>query len=270
MQKVIDLRGGLKGLLEGTPYLVPTLVIYVLYASSHAHHCPDDRLTISSIIILANTCSPSVDQIELDANPERIQDDITKLCSLIFPYTLCPPTLFLEVLHINHLRHKASTSIICNIDPNHVIEAHITLSRIESFVPEDWAQPGMFYDEWLTIGTIYQAAIAIYCTMSFQSLYILPNSVETCTMRSAHGDRLISCLRKAMQLPRLVKFVAWPLVVAGVEAGYRGEATRNWVEAMLIDMSRVLGTSSPLKARAVLRQYWQKEERGWDECFDRP
>ena len=160
--------------------------------------------------------------------------------------------------------------MMCEPEADHALEAYDLLARVESFVPENWAQPGTFYDEWLLIGTIYQAAVAIYCTMSLQSLTVLPDTLEMNTMRSIHGDRLLAGLRKGMESPRVVKFAVWPLVVAGVEAAYRGEATRNWIEACFGDLSRTLGTSSPLKARAVLRRYWKTKKTGWDECFDRP
>ena len=173
------------------------------------------------------------------------------------------------MLRTSQLRRKASASMmLCEVKPEDSLEAHDLLGRIEAFVPEDWAQPGAFYDEWLLIGTMYQAAIAIYCTMSLQSLTLLPNTLEMNAMRSIHGDRLLKSLRAAVKSPRIPRFIILPLVAAGVEAAYRGEATRDYIETSLVDLSRMLGSSSPLKARAVLRRYWQKGVPGWDECFD--
>jgi hypothetical protein len=156
------------------------------------------------------------------------------------------------------------------MDPAHSLKAQDLLTEIESFNPDDWAQPGEHYEEWLQVGAIYQSAVALYCTMAFQSLTILPSTLEMNAMRCIHGDRLLANLRIAMESPRLVKFMMWPMVVAGVESGYRDEATQYWIGKQLSELSRLLGTSSPLKAEAVLRRYWQKEEKGWDECFDRP
>lgn len=157
-----------------------------------------------------------------------------------------------------------------DMDSTHTLEAHDLLSRIESFSPEDWAQPGEHYDDWLLIGTIYQSAIAIYCTMAFQSLTLFPSTIEMNSMRSIHGDRLLDGLRRGMKTPRLINFMMWPLTVAGVEAGFRDERTRYWIGVQLMELSRHLGTSGPLKSHAVLKRYWQKEEPGWDECFDKP
>ncbi|KAL6710639.1 hypothetical protein ACN47E_008687 [Coniothyrium glycines] len=253
LQRLIDMRGGFIKLMKSAPYLAPTLIVYVL------------------IVILANTCSPSWDQITISATTDGIIEDVQAVYSLIFPYTLCPPELFSDIMRVNELRLKASASMInCEIDPDHELEAHDLLRRIERFDPEDWAQPGAFVDEWVLIGTIYQAALAIYTTMSLQSLTVLPSTLEMNQMRSVHGDRLNKLLMKAVKCPRVHRFLVWPLVVAGVEAIYRSEAVRYRIGQNLAELSRILGTSSPLKARAVLKRYWKKEEPGWDECFDSP
>lgn len=198
--------------------------------------------------------------------------DFPKFYSLIFPYTLCPQDMYTAVLNINDIRAKAavSMSLFGEFDVDHALEAHDLLTRIKAFSPKEWAQPGSFYKDWLLIGKMYQAAVAVHCILSLQSLTILPNNPELNTMRCHFGDRLLSSLRSGVKIPRIAKFSTWPLVVAGVESGYRGEGAQNWVEATLVTLSRSLGTSSMLKARAVLRRYWQKGEPGWDECFDCP
>ncbi|KAF1848804.1 uncharacterized protein K460DRAFT_304288 [Cucurbitaria berberidis CBS 394.84] len=253
MNRVIDMRGGFKNLMKQAPHLTPALVIYMI------------------IVIIGNTCSPSWNQIDIDNSPSQTVEYVRETHSLIFPYILCPRELFVEVIRTNQLRKKASAAMkLCEIESNHVMEAYDLLARIKAFVPVDWAQPGAYYDEWLLIGTMFQSAVAIYCTMSLQSLTILPNSLEIDTIRSVQGDRLLKSLRAAVNVPRVMKFAVWPLVVSGVEAAYRDEAARNYVDSVLSDLSCVLRTNSPLKARAVLRRYWQKGVPGWDECFDRP
>ncbi|KAF2134984.1 hypothetical protein P153DRAFT_372221 [Dothidotthia symphoricarpi CBS 119687] len=253
LQRLIDMRGGLKSLIS-EPQLTSSLVIYILITN------------------LANTCSPPWNQLALNAEDslETYISDITPVYSLIFPYTLSPPALFFDLIRINQLRKSASASLLLYIDnPAHALEAQEILARIEAFIPEDWAQPGAHYDEWLLIGTIHQSALAIYCTMSLQSLGVLPNNLEMDAMRSAHGDRLRTSLTTAFNSTRLSRFVMWPLVVAGVEAGYRSENVRRWVAQRLSEMSRDLGTSSPLRARKVLMRYWERGLPDWDECFDR-
>lgn len=221
---------------------------------------------------MANACSPSWDQIEISGTIEENIEDVTALYSIMFPFTLCPPELFLAVMRINHLRNKVSASMFVSgdVDASRCLEAHDLLSNIEAFVPEDWAQPGDRYEEWLMIGTIWQTTVALYCTMAFQSLTVLPNSLEMNSMRTIHGDRLLENLKSALRNPRLRNFVQWPLTVAGVEAGYRDQATRYWIETQYSYLSRLLGSSGPLKGQAVMKRYWQKNEPGWDACFDRP
>lgn len=224
-----------------------------------------------SIVSLANTCSPSWDQVEISNTAEDITGDIIGIYSLIFPYTLCPPELFTEMLRTNRLRAIASAAVLqCDFNLEHTLEAHDLLTRIDTFSAEEWAQPGTFYTEWLTIGTVYKSAVALYATLSLGSLTVLPPTLAVLDSQTAYGDVLLSNLRVALKAPRIAKFMVWPLIVAGVEAIHRGEATRNWVEASLEDLSRTLGTSYPLKACSILRRYWKGGVSGWDECFDRP
>lgn len=192
------------------------------------------------------------------------------LYDLIFPYTLCPQELFIEILEISQLRTKASASLLLyDADPAHALEAHDLTSRIGRFSPESWAQGRPFFSEWLLLGKIYKAAVSLYCTMSLQSLTVLAPTVSLQETQTETADELLSSVRSALKKPRLARHMVWPLVVAGVEAIYRGEATQNWIEASLGDLSRQLGTSCPLKACTVLKRYWNSGVAGWDECFDR-
>jgi hypothetical protein len=195
---------------------------------------------------------------------------VSSVYDLIFPYTLCPRELFVEILQINQLRTKASAAMLLyDGDPAHALEAHDLTARIDAFSPEDWAQAGPLYSEWLLLGKIYKAAISLYCSLSLQSLTVLPPSVSMQETQRKKGDALLRSVRNALKSPRTARHMVWPLVVAGVEGIHRGEATRNWIEASLEDLGRLLGTSCPLKACAVLKRYWKSGVAGWDECFDR-
>ncbi|KAH8634763.1 hypothetical protein IG631_10163 [Alternaria alternata] len=230
--------------MKEAPHLVPSLVLYLL---------------------------PSWDQVEINSTADDVTEDITSIYSLIFPYTLCPPELFTEMLHTNRLRAKASAAVLqCDFDVDHTLKAYDLLARIEAFSVEDWAQPGTFYDEWLIVGTVYRSALALYAILSLGSLTVLPADASLLDIQTVHGDILLRNLRTALKDPRIARFMAWPLVVVGVEAIYRGEATRGWIGASLEELSRTLGTSGPIKACSVLRRYWKGGVSGWDECFDRP
>lgn len=228
------------------------------------------RLTLCSIVTFSNCLGPATEPINVTEPLDKHIREVEKMYSLIFPYVLCPPSLFIEMIRINHLRQEITASPFENED-QHTLQALDILARVEAFVPEDWAQPGEHHDQWLLIGTIYQSAMALYCTMSLQSVAALPTNLEMNTMRTIHGERLLDALLSASQMRQVRKFSLFPLCVLGVEAGYHHDhSTRRWIEQRLEQHSRLLGTSSPLKARAVLRRYWQKGEPGWDECFDRP
>lgn len=236
-----------------------------LLASSH-----QIPLTICSIATFSNSLGPPVDQIIITEPLEQHIREVEKVYSLIFPYILCPPTLFIEIIRINRLRQDVMTAPF--EDPSqHTLDAHDILARVEAFVPEDWAQPGDHHDDWQLIGSMYQSAIALYCTMSLQAVAALPTNLEMNAMRAIHGERLFENLKRSTQSKHLKKFSLFPLCVLGVEAGYHDDnSIRLYISQRLEDHSRLLGTSSPLKARAVLKRYWQRNNPGWDECFDGP
>lgn len=190
--------------------------------------------------------------------------------SLIFPYTLCPVTLFIDIIRINCLRQEVALSSFAD-QHQHTLNAQSILARIEGFIPRDWAQAGENQDDWQLIGSIYQSAIALYCTMSLQALAALPASIEMDIMRTSHAKHLLEYMKAATRLKQLKKIAMFPLCVLGVEVGYHDQqSTRLWIERQLEEHARLLGTSSPLKARAVLRRYWQRKRPGWNECFDEP
>lgn len=218
----------------------------------------------------SNSLGPAADQISITEPLEQHVEEVEKVYSLVFPYILCPPTLFNEIVRINRLRREVTISPFDD-SSQHTLDAHDILARVEAFEPEDWAQPGENHEDWRLIGSIYQSAIALYCTMSLQAVGALPDSLEMVTMRTIHGERLLENLKASAQSRHLKKFSLFPLCVLGVEAGFHDQqSTRTWIERRLEDHSRLLGTSSPLKARAVLRRYWQRKKAGWDECFDGP
>ncbi|KAL5117027.1 hypothetical protein ACEQ8H_005113 [Pleosporales sp. CAS-2024a] len=242
LNRLIELRGGMRSLMKESHYLVPTLSIFVL------------------IVTMANTSSPSWDQLDLPGDPWQTLHDIESMYNLLFPYTLCPPTLFMTTLRINHLRARISATLFPRPPRRH--------PRFQP--PGLGPPPGAHRDEWHLISTLYQSCIALYCTMTFQSLATFPPTEEINTLRCVHGESLLASLGAALRNPRLRTFLMWPLTVAGVEAGYRDAATRWWISARLGDLSRHLGTSGPLKSQIVLDAYWRKGKRGWDACFDRP
>ncbi|KAF2188453.1 hypothetical protein K469DRAFT_81591 [Zopfia rhizophila CBS 207.26] len=253
LMRLFELRGGMMNLYRTSRHLRPSIVLFVL------------------VVIFANGTSPATNQFMLNASLDEHIADVTEMYGELFPHCLCPPLLYYETLRINYLRHEASQLLSEMTDTAELsLEAGELLTRIEAFSPRDWAQPGANFDDWLTIGTVFKSCTAVYCIMSLQSLTILPNTSRMNEVLVAHADCLLLHLKAAFASKRLRRFLAWPLVVAGVEAAYRGQGARAWIEDAQDELSRFTGTNCPLKVRAMLRMYWYKEEPGWEECFNRP
>ncbi|CAN9147565.1 unnamed protein product [Alternaria alternata] len=221
-------------------------------------------------LTFSNTLGPVSRQLNITEPLEQHIKEVEKVYGLVFPYTLCPVTLFIDTIRINRLRQEVALSPFAG-QYQHTLNAQNILARIEGLIPGDWAQGGENQDDWQLIGSIYQSAIALYCIMSLQALAALPASTEMNSIRTDHAKHLLEIMKAAIHLKQLKKIAMFPLCVLGVEAGYHDQqCTRLWIERQLEAHARLLGTSSPLKARAVLRRYWRRKRPGWNECFDEP
>lgn len=189
------------------------------------------------------------------------------------PFQMCPPPLFAEIIKTNHLRRRATKN--AGQEPNTeelTQEAYAILTEIHNFSSEHWAskKPSSKQD-WAMIGTIHQAATALYCVASLQSLSVLPATPALHAECAAHARLLHRSLTQAVTNPRIKRFTLWPLVVLGVEAAHEGGgAMRDFVAGQLPVLSRDAGTYTPLTAKGVLEKFWASGETGWDRCFDRP
>ncbi|KAL5362946.1 fungal-specific transcription factor domain-containing protein, partial [Aspergillus floccosus] len=249
LQKLITLRGGIRA-LAGIPSLAPLL------------HC------FVSLAVIGDTSSPASDlamttlQLETDFILERFG-------SGIFAFQMCPTHLFAEIIRINHLRARASKQDPAELN-DLIHEAYNILRRIHDFSSEQWTQskPSSKVD-WMLLGNVYQAAVALYCILSLQSLSILPRTPLFRASCTSHGQYLQQQLNKALPSPRIKRFTLWPLVVLGVEAVNGGAGMRAFVREQLPEMSRHVGSYVPLTAKDVLERFWASGETRWDACFDR-
>jgi hypothetical protein len=149
--------------------------------------------------------------------------------------------------------------------------AYEILERINSFSPQKLAESkDSCHEDWVLVGRAYQAAVAIYCILSLQSLSILPQSSILRTQCAERGKVLQILLKEALASKRLKRFMVWPLVVLGVEAAHGGEAMRTFVANQLTGLSHDAGTYVPLTAKRALEEFWSSGETRWDDCFDRP
>ncbi|KAG2421613.1 hypothetical protein HFD88_005588 [Aspergillus terreus] len=250
LQRLITLRGGIRS-LAGSPSLAPLLHCFVCLA------------------VIGDTSSPASDvamstlQLETDFILEQFG-------RRLFAFQMCPTPLFAEIIKINHLRARASKQDPAELN-GLTHEASNILNRIHAFSSEQWtmSKPSS-KEDWILVGNVYQAAVALYCILSLQSLSVLPRTPLLRARQTYHGQHLQALLNEALPSPRIKRFILWPLVVLGVQAVNGGAGMRAFVREQLPEMSRHIGSYVPLTAKDVLEKFWASGETRWDACFDRP
>lgn len=188
----------------------------------------------------------------------------------LFSFQMCPPTLFAEIIRINHLRMRAIESAHAGAE-GHSQEARNILARIHTFSSKEWSESKPCSREgWMLVGNIYQAAVSLYCILSLQSLSVLPSSTEMRAQCTELGRQLHVQLSSAMSSPTTRYSMIWPLVLLGVQAANDGAPMRAFVSEKLPELSYHVGSSVPMVAKAALERFWSSGETRWDACFDLP
>ncbi|KAF2634133.1 hypothetical protein P280DRAFT_512122 [Massarina eburnea CBS 473.64] len=193
------------------------------------------------IVTFANCCMPAHDQIMINTS---LDEHLANIDTIV-------------------LKEGGDISPLC-------ITAREILHNVDAFSPQDWAQPGASHAEWLTIGHLYKSSLAVYCIMAFQSLGLLPKTKTMDGERGIHADCLLVQLEAAVEMDKVKRFIAWPLIIASVEAAYRGEGARAWIERELQKTGMFMGVNYPSRMRRMLRTYWNSGVYGWEECFSQP
>ncbi|KAK4122880.1 hypothetical protein N657DRAFT_664693 [Parathielavia appendiculata] len=218
--------------------------------------------------VLANTTSPRNDQLHLTSFPETLRIAETYYTEVYYPSISCPIPLFTVIIRINDLRTRHPTP-----SPETTLAATQLLARIESFSPETFtAAKKTFQPEWRLLSGMYHAAVALYAILSLESSGALPSSsTELDLARARHARRLFALLDEAVTVPAACRRMAWPLIVAGVEAARAGREVQRWVGERLAELSRYHGSATPRVAKMVLEGFWATgDERTWDQCFAEP
>lgn len=138
--------------------------------------------------------------------------------------------------------------------------------------------------QWLHIGLVFQAAVALYC---LSSLSPMESGDDSGLYIDGSGDNELSFIRESCrrsllgnlkeiasgsgQHPR--KMVLWPHIIAGLVTRDDDDGARSFILSELVWISRALGTASPLIACELLKRLWKcpnTTSRRWDDLFDRP
>ncbi|KAB8226312.1 C6 zinc finger domain-containing protein [Aspergillus novoparasiticus] len=250
VRRIIMLRGGICSLAQSAGMM--PLLLFVVF-----------------ITVMGDTSSPVPDLTMATSQLEELDFMIEQYGGRPFAFATYPTALFAEIIKINYLRVGASKSdrTAASVFTN---DAYEILNRIHSFSPEQWAEPKLTaHAEWVLLGNIHQAAVALYCILSLQSLAILPRSSFLQQHCIAHAQLLQRLLSQALTFHRVERFIIWDIVVLGV-AAVNDAGIRAFIREQLPELSHSTGTYAPLMAKAVLERFWASGKTHWDACFDQP
>lgn len=216
---------------------------------------------------MGDTSSPAFQLALASSDMEALGFMITEHAQNPFAFGTHPAALFREILAINHLRIKALEIVPVNF----IRPAYQILDRIQSFSAVQWARSISTNPEWEVLGAIHQAAIALYCILSLQSVGVLPWNAQLGELRVGHARTLRQRLATAVSSPYLGRFVIWDLVVLGV-AAVKDVDLRAFLRQQLPLLSYSMGSNVPFLAKGLLERFWALEttHKTWDQCFDQP
>lgn len=231
---------------------------------------PYDELTLHSVAVIGNTTCPASDLLMTNLHLEALKFLPEQYSTMASPFQLCPVLLFIEIIKINHLRMQATRPDATDTEALQK-EGYEILERINCFSPHRLAESKhSCREDWVLVGHVYQAAVALYCILSLQSLSILPETPALRIQCATHGRVMQMLLRETLASKKLKRFMIWPLVLLGVEAVYGGASMRAFVAEQLSELSHDVGSYVPLTAKRVLELFWASGETRWDVCFGRP
>lgn len=250
-QRLIVLRGGMR-VVARTKSLEAVLLCFVFLS------------------VIGNTTCPASDLTMAQWHLDEIDFILEQYGGGIFPFLMCPPPLFVEIIRINHLRMRIVQQNLTSTE-DAIKEAHDILSRVDNFSTEQWVRSKPYSQHaWMVVGEVYRAAVTIYCISSLQGISILPRTQPLRDRCARDGGVLQMLLIDALSTPGVERFMLWPLVMLGMEAVNGDLDMRAFVEERLPEMSRHIGSYAPLAAKVILDRFWASGQREWDACFDKP
>ncbi|KAJ0118356.1 hypothetical protein J7T55_009139 [Diaporthe amygdali] len=251
VHNLVTLRGGIRSLSDTKS--LDQLLLFFMFAA-----------------IIGNTTSPAPDLPMTELHLDDLDIIVNRYGGKLFSFQMCPPPLFTEIIRINYLRMRAVEGEHIEAEC-HSQEACGILDRIHTFSPDEWSGSKPFSKEgWLLVGKIYQAAVSLYCTLSLQSVLVLPKSSELRDQCAEKGRLLQVLLNEALSSPKTKHSMIWPLVLLGVQAANDDTAMRTFVSGKLSELGYHIGSNVPMTAKAALERFWASGDTRWDACFDRP
>ncbi|KAF9888836.1 hypothetical protein FE257_008205 [Aspergillus nanangensis] len=189
VRKIIALHGGMRTLAQ-PPGMEP-LILFVAFAA-----------------VMGDTSSPASNLTIATAPPEDLDFIIKEYGDREFALGSYPTALFVSIIKINRLRMQAACRPAAA--SNLALHAYAILTHIHSFSSADWAQSKpVSTAEWVLLGNMHQAAVAIYCIRSLQSVGVLPRDLALEDMCAAHGRGLQHFLQAALPTPQIRRFTWW-------------------------------------------------------------
>ena len=220
--------------------------------------------------VIGNTTSPAHDLASPCLHLEHWDLIAVLYDHGVYPTLFCPPELFLSIVRINHLRHRAAHD--CFMGDSLQREAEKILRYTQQHSSESWAASLPSSGTGLVlVSSIYQSAVMVYCISSLQSLGVLPDSAVSRSLMKWHKRRLGMLLKEALgSLPRrhiMTKCMTWPLVIFGMQANTE---EGKYVLQELTTIAYDIGSYLPIIASSVLERFWLSGATGWDDCFHKP
>lgn len=234
-------------------------------------------LCLWHLTVIGNTTCPASDLAMTSAHLDALELVLERHAGATTPFQMCPPPLFAEIIKINHLRMRVYQSILGS--DMHVFrhESQTILDRVHDFSPELWACEKASPGHRIVLGSVYQAAVALYCILSLQSMAVLATSPDLGRLCSTHGRHLRTLVCHGLGSPVTKRFMLWPLVVLGVEAGQQqaddqqeASSKQCFVVESLTSLSYDVASYMPLMAKKVLQDFWKSGDGHWDSCFKKP
>ncbi|CAI6339918.1 unnamed protein product [Periconia digitata] len=249
--KLIQLAGGPSRLFRPIPHLQTAILSYIIMG------------------VMGNTTSPAHNLAWPRLHLQHLDSVAVLYEHGFYPTLFCPAELFLAIVRINSLRHEVANHYFIGDSPQ--VKAEEILWQIQQHNPASWAASVPSGSGLITVSSIHQSAVTIYCVSSLQSLGVLPNSAALRSLLKWHKQRLGMLLKESLGSIALrhisMKFIAWPLVVFGMKANAED---RKFVKEELAHIAYDIGSYLPMLAGSVLSEFWRSEATGWDDCFQTP